>query len=242
MIKLLLPVLIVAFAAAWWKLRAQGSGHALRAKSRPLQNDQLEALFQRLATAAGIDRVDVRVLPESDPNGLATDTGDIYFTRGFVDAFQRGEVTASELASVAAHEMGHLALGHMKRRMIEVAGRQAAQLVIGGLFGRLIPFVGGWLSARLLDLLTARLSRRDEFEADAYATALMVRAGLGAEAQATLLEKLPTLIPGAGGAPVTWLASHPPVDERAKAIRANAERWQNHAPDALSGPKGEIDQ
>ena len=37
----------------------------------------------------------------------------------------------------------------------------------------------------------ARLSRRDEFEADAYATALMVRSGIGAEHQARLLEKLP---------------------------------------------------
>ncbi|MEM0945056.1 MAG: M48 family metalloprotease, partial [Pseudomonadota bacterium] len=76
-----------------------------------------------------------------------------------------------------------------------------------------------------LSLITAGLSRRDEFEADAYATALMIRSGLGAEAQARMLEKLTELVPGSKAASASWLASHPPVDERARAIRANAARY-----------------
>lgn len=229
MIKFLFPILLIAGLVIWWKIRAQSSGSALRKGSRVLQNDQLEVLFQRLADAAGIENVEVRVLPDRNPNGLATDTGEIYVTQGFIDAFQKGDVTAQELASVAAHEMGHLALGHMKRRMIQVAGTQAAQMVLGGVLARLIPFVGGYLAVWLLNLITAKLSRKDEFEADAYATALMVRSGLGAEAQARLLEKLPELIPGAGGQR-SWLASHPPTEERAHAIRENAGRWDMHAP------------
>ena len=229
MIKLLIPILLIVGAVAWWKFRAQSSGLALRKGSRPLQNDQLEGLFRKLADAADVESVEVRVLPNRNPNGLATDTGEIYVTQGFIDAFQRGDVSARELASVAAHEMGHLALGHMKRRMLQVAGTQAAQLVLGGVLARLIPFVGGYLAVWLLGLITAKLSRKDEFEADAYATALMVRSGIGAAHQARLLEKLPELIPGAG-APRSWLASHPPSDERAAAIRQNAERWQGHAP------------
>ncbi|MEM7212039.1 MAG: M48 family metalloprotease, partial [Pseudomonadota bacterium] len=134
-----------------------------------------------------------------------------------------------ELASVAAHELGHLALGHMKRRALQVGGLQAAQLVLGGILGRVIPFFGGYLAVWLLGLVTAKLSRKDEFEADAYATALMVRSGIGAEHQATLLEKLPYLLPGAGGS-ASWLASHPPSDQRAQAIRDNADRWAGHAP------------
>lgn len=231
MTKLLIPILILVGLVFWWKIRAQGSGAALRKQSRLLQNDQIEALTQRLATAAGIDKVEVRVLPDRNPNGFATDTGDIYVTQGFVDALQRGDVNGRELASVAAHEMGHLALGHMRRRMLEVAGRQAALMVLGGIFARIIPFIGGYIVAWLLNLVTARLSRRDEFEADAYATALMVRSGIGAEHQANLLEKLPALIPGSEGAGVGWLASHPPAAERAEAIRENARRWADHAPD-----------
>ncbi|MEO1490710.1 MAG: M48 family metalloprotease [Pseudomonadota bacterium] len=240
MIKFLFPILLIAAMVVFWKIRAQSSGHALRGKSRPLQNDQLEAMFARLANAAGIDRVEVRLLEDSGINGLATDTGEIYVTEGLLEQFRTGAVSAREIASVAAHEMGHLALGHMKRRMVEVAGRQAAHIVLGAVVGRIIPFFGHYVVAWLLNLVTAKLSRRDEFEADAYATALMVRSGLGAEAQATLLEKLPKLIPGASAPQaVSWLASHPPVDERATAIRANAERWQDHAPMPAQRPTPE---
>jgi putative metalloprotease len=214
----------------WWQMAAVKSGRALRRTARPLQNDQLQALFGKLARAAGIDRVEVLVLPDRNPNGLATASGDIYVTQGFVDAFHRGEVTAKELASVAAHELGHLALGHMKRRMVQIGGTQAAHMVLGGILGRIIPYFGWYISAWLLNLVTARLSRKDEFEADAYATALMVRSGLGAEPQARLLEKLPALIPGADAAR-SWLSSHPPTEERAAVIRANALRWQDHAPE-----------
>ena len=230
MLKLLLPILLIAGVVFFWKLRAQMSGRGLRQRSRPLMNDQLEAMFVRLARAAGIDRVEVRLLPEKGINGLATDTGEIYITQGLFEAYRSGQVTARELASVAAHELGHLALGHMRRRMVEVAGRQAAYMVLGGILGRFIPYFGWMVSAWLLGLVAARLSRRDEFEADAYATALMVRSGLGAEHQARLLEKLPGLIPGSAAMATSWLASHPPVEERAAAIRENADRWRDHAP------------
>ena len=68
----------------------------------------------------------------------------------------------------------------MRRRMVEVAGRQALYLVLGGMLGRFVPYFGWVATAWLLGLVAARLSRRDEFEADAYATALMVRSGIGA--------------------------------------------------------------
>ncbi len=234
MIKLLIPVLFVAFIYVMWKARAISSGRSLRRRSRPLKNDQLDALLARLATAAGIEQVEVRLMRDPSINGFATDTGDIYLTEGLFDRFRSGQITAPELASVAAHELGHLALGHMKRRAFEVAGRQALHLVLGGVLGRLIPYFGWYISAWLLSLVTARLSRRDEFEADAYATALMVRSGLGAEPQAAMLEKLPDFTPGIRGASgPAWLASHPPVEDRAQAIRDNAARWQGHAPDTI---------
>ena len=85
------------------------------------------------------------------------------------------------------------------------------------------------MSSWVLGLVTAKLSRKDEFEADAYATALMVRSGIGAEAQATLLEKLPLLIPNAD-VQQSWMASHPPTEQRVAAIRDNADRWKGHAP------------
>src|SRR5690606_25039381 len=209
MLRFLIPVLLIVGVVLFWKLRAQMSGRNLRKRSRPLANDQVDALLKRLARAAGIERVEIRLLPDKAINGLATDTGEIYITQGLFDAFRTGKVTARELSSVAAHELGHLALGHMRRRMVEVAGRQAAYIVLGGLLGllgRFVPYFGWIVTAWLLGVVAARLSRRDEFEADAYATALMVRSGIGAEHQAMLLEKLPRLLPGSAAMATSWLA------------------------------------
>lgn len=228
MTKLLPILLILGLGYLWIRASSWASGSRLRKQSRPLRNDRLEGLIDRLAAAAGVDSVRVRVLDAPMINGLATPGGEVYVTRGLVQQAQAGRITAEEFASVIAHELGHLALGHTKRRMIDVMGAQAVNLVVGGLLARLIPVIGWYLARWLSTLFVASLSRRDEFEADAYATALMLRAGLGAEPQARMLEKLVHLAPGSSGeeGPANWLASHPPVAERAAAIRANAERWQ----------------
>ncbi len=231
MIPLTTLLLIVLGALVWWQISARASGAGLRAKSRPLKNDMLEGLIDRLSRAAGAGPVRVRVLDGDMINGLATPSGEVYVTRGLVQQVRAGRVTPPEFASVVAHELGHLALGHTQRRAVDVAVAQALHVVVGGIIARLIPVIG-WYAARWLSsLFVARLSRQDEFEADAYATALMIKSGLGAEPQARMLEKLQTLVPGVrmGDAPASWLASHPPVKDRAAAIRANAERWERSA-------------
>jgi putative metalloprotease len=102
-------------------------------------------------------------------------------------------------------------------------------IILGSILNRFIPILG-WIVARwVATFMATRLSRNDEFEADAYATALMIRSGLGAEPQARMLEKLLELVPEASAQETNWLASHPPVAERTLAIRVNAERWEEAA-------------
>jgi putative metalloprotease len=73
--------------------------------------------------------------------------------------------------------------------------------------------------------LGAGLSRKDENEADAYASALLVKAGIGLEPQKSLFRKLDRLT-GANGAEVPqWLRSHPKTDERIAAIEAREAKW-----------------
>ncbi len=219
-ILLLIVTVVVTVAFSSWQ-----SGRTLRRRSRVLMNDQVEALMNRLARTAGTDRVEVRLLDMPMINGLATATGEIYITTGLFRAFQTGRITAPELASVVAHELGHLALGHTKRRIIDVTGAQTLHIVLGSILNRFIPILG-WIVARWVALfVVTRLTRNDEFEADAYATALMIRSGLGADPQARMLEKLLELVPETRTQELDWLASHPPVAERTAAIRANAERW-----------------
>ena len=222
LIALMVPVLI---AVAMWRISAVMSGRSLKSQSRVMRNDEVDVALARLAEAAGVDMIELRVLDQPMVNGLVTPSGEIYVTRGLVEEYRRGRITLPEFASVIAHELGHLAFGHTKRRMWDVAGAQLITVVLGGLLARVIPFVGVYIARWLGSLFVARLSRKDEFEADAYATALMIRAGMGAEPQARMLEKLIDLVPGAEAVGKSWLASHPPVAERARAIRDNATKW-----------------
>ncbi len=226
----LIPILLLVLGFfAMIKLSAWQSGRTLRKRSRPLRNDQVEAMLDRLARTAGIDTIEVRLLEMPMVNGLATPSGEIYITSGLFKKFQARQITGKELASVIAHELGHLALGHTKRRIIDVTGAQTLHMVLGSVLNRFIPIIG-WFVARYVSMfLMSRLSRKDEFEADAYATALMLRSGLGAEPQVRMLEKLRELVPESGMQEMNWLASHPPVKERTEAIRQNTARWEAKA-------------
>jgi putative metalloprotease len=223
----LIPILLLAFGMfIMIRVSSWHTGRTLRRRSRPLLNDQIEALLSRLARTAGIEHVQVRLLEMPVVNGLATPSGEIYITRGLFRKFQTGRISAAELASVVAHEMGHLALGHTKRRIIDVTGAQTIHMVLGSILNRFIP-IFGWIIARWVTTFAmSHLTRKDEFEADAYATALMVKSGFGAEPQARMLEKLLELVPETAAQETSWLASHPPVSERVDAIRQNAERWE----------------
>jgi len=157
-------------------------------------------------------------------NGLAAPDGRIFLTRGFLNRKMRGEVTPEEMAAVIAHEMGHVALGHTRRRMIDFTGQNAVFVVLSAVLNRLLPFIGIWIANLISAALAARLSRRDEFEADAYATALLIKAGIGTAPQKSLFRKLSAMTGGGGGMP-QWLLSHPSTEDRIAAIEANERRW-----------------
>ncbi len=130
------------------------------------------------------------------------------------------------MASVIAHELGHVALGHSRRRMIDFSGQNALRTALAMVLSRFIPGIGIWIANVLTSMLAARLSRQDEYEADAYASALLVKAGIGTGPQKSLFTKLEALTAGRGGAVPAWLMSHPKTEERIRAIEANESRWQ----------------
>jgi putative metalloprotease len=134
-------------------------------------------------------------------------------------------VTSEELASVIAHELGHVALGHIRRRMIDFTGQNAVFVILSAFLNRFLPFIGICIANLISTALMARLSRRDEFEADAYASALLVKAGIGTAPQKSLFVKLEALTGGRGAGIPVWLRSHPHAPERIAAIEANEARW-----------------
>ena len=99
-----------------------------------------------------------------------------------------------------------------------------ARCMLGMVLGRVLPGIGPWIAGLVANLLMARLSRGDEYEADEYAAALMVKSGLGTDAQKTLFLKLEELTGQIGSLPA-WLMSHPKTADRIAAIETLEQKW-----------------
>lgn len=210
---------LILYRFSVWRTRRQ-----LDARSTELLDPRLQPVLDRLAAALELPRIRVHLYEIEPVNGLAAPDGRIFLTRGFYNKFTSGAVTAEELGSVIAHELGHVALGHARRRMIDFSGQNALRTALAMVLSRLLPGIGGWIAAGLTSLLAARLSRSDEYEADEYAAALLTKAGYGIAPQVSLFGKLDAWSGGGGAAPA-WLMSHPKTEQRIAALRKLEARW-----------------
>jgi putative metalloprotease len=225
MTKFLPLILAVVYAVAMVWFSAWRTKRMLDANSQPLTDPSITRLAAQMAAAMDIPEIKVNVFEIEPVNGLAAADGRIFLTRGFLNRKMRGEVTAEELASVIAHEMGHVALGHTRRRMIDFTGQNAVFVMLSALLSRFLPFIGVWIANLISTALMARMSQRDEFEADAYATALLIKSGIGTAPQKSLFRKLGALTANRAEGVPAWLLSHPKTAARIAAIEANEARW-----------------
>ena len=229
MLKLTPIIFALAYAVAIYWFSAWRTKRELDARSSELADVRLRRLTDRMAVALGLERIRVHIYEIEPVNGLAAPDGRIFITRGFFNRYRSGQVSAEELSSVIAHELGHVALGHSRRRMIDFSGQNAVRVAMATVFNRFLPGLGVIIANGLVTLLAARMSRGDEYEADAYASALLIKAGIGTEPQKALFRKLEALTGVGGGVPV-WLMSHPRTTDRIRAIETNEARWLGGAP------------
>jgi putative metalloprotease len=221
-----LPLLAaLAYAFLTMRFSIWRTQKMLDAKSHPLKDPALSRLTDRMAASLDIPEIRVHVFEVDQVNGLAAPDGRIFLTQGFLQKYRAGEVSDEEMASVIAHELGHVAMGHMRRRMIDFTGQNAVFILLTTLLSRFLPIIGIWIANLISSALMARLSRRDEFEADAYASALLIKSGIGTGPQKSLFRKLERLTKNAAAGMPDWLRSHPIAEERIRAIEANETKW-----------------
>ncbi len=221
------PILLaILYGVLMYRFSIWRTGRDLDARSTELADAKLKALTDRMAAVLDLPRVRVHIYEIEPVNGLAAADGRIFITRGFFNKYLAGEVSPEEMASVIAHELGHVALGHSRRRMIDFSGQNALRTALGMVLSRFIPGFGVYIANFLTSLLAARLSRSDEYEADTYASALLIKIGVGTGPQKSLFEKLEALTAQNSGAMPAWLMSHPKTAERIRNIDANEAKWK----------------
>lgn len=225
MLKITPILMAILYALVMYKFSAWRTKAELDEKSSELADPELKRLTDQMAEALDLPRVRVHIYEIEPVNGLASPDGRIFLTRGFYQKYRDGEVTGEELASVIAHELGHVALGHSRRRMIDFSGQNALRTALMMILGRFLPGIGVVIANALTTMLAARLSRSDEYEADAYASALLTKSGIGTGPQKSLFKKLENLTGARGAKMPVWLMSHPKTDERIAAIEKLEARW-----------------
>lgn len=173
----------------------------VRLYRNPAINRYVEQIGRRLA--ANSDRPNIKytfqVVDDRSINAFATMGGYVYVNTGLL----READNEAELASVMAHEIGHIAGRHAIKQMRQMA-------IAGGVASA--AGVDRNLAVRLgVDLALRRPnSREDELEADQMGLRTMKRAGYAPSAMVTFMEKL---LKGGRSLP-TFLSTHPGTEKR----------------------------
>jgi len=160
-------------------------------------------------------------------NAFALPNGHLYISRGLIAL----AADRAELASVLAHEMGHVIARHAAIR--EEQARQTA--LISQVVSEVLsdPNVGALALAKSR-LTLASFSRAQEFEADGIGVGISSRAGFdsfGAAGFLTAMQRNADLKNGRskdeGGDPhvADFMSSHPATPERVKNALANARQF-----------------
>jgi putative metalloprotease len=130
MLRLTPIILAVVYGLVMYRISVWRTHRELDARSTELADAKLRRLTDRMAAALEIERIPVFIYEVDPVNGLAAPDGRIFITRGFYRKYQNGEVSEAELASVIAHELGHVALGHAKKRVIDFSGQNALRTAL----------------------------------------------------------------------------------------------------------------
>ena len=186
----------------------------------------IEMTVERLVAASERPDLKYRVTMLNSPaiNAFALPNGHLYISRGLVALAN----DKAELASVLAHEMGHVIARHAAIR--EEQARQTA--IIGTLVNDVLsdPETGALALAKS-KLTLASFSRAQEFEADGIGVGMSARAGFdsfGASRFLTAMQRNADLKSPGGASDaraVDFLSSHPATPERVKNALVNARQF-----------------
>ncbi|MEQ9358720.1 MAG: M48 family metallopeptidase [Coleofasciculus chthonoplastes F3-SA18-01] len=169
-------------------------------------NRYIDQIGQRLAKETQRSNIPYtfQVVKDDSINAFATTGGFIYLNTGLIEAADN----EAQLASVIAHEIGHIEEEHMIQQMRQTAIARGVA-VAAGLDRNTLVNIGVDLALRLPN------SREDEFEADQVGLDILKKAGYAPSAMVNFMEKLQQK----SGSVPSFLSTHPGVDDRINALK-----------------------
>jgi beta-barrel assembly-enhancing protease len=182
-------------------------GSQVRLYRDPEVNHYVEQVGRRLA--ANSDRPDLpytfQIVQDDAINAFATLGGYVYVHTGLLKTADN----EAELASVLAHEIGHIGGKHVVKQMQQKA-LESGLLTAAGLDRNSAVQIGVQLARDL------PRSRKNEFEADQRGLRTLTRTGYAQSAMVSFMQKLLKK----GGSTPTFLSSHPGTSDRITALKS----------------------
>jgi beta-barrel assembly-enhancing protease len=171
----------------------------------PEAQNYINQIGQRLAQAS--DRPNIpytfQVIDDRNVNAFATMGGFVYIHTGLIAAADN----EAELASVMAHEIGHIAGRHAIKQMRQSAVA-AGVATVAGVDQNKIVQIGVELA------LNRPKSREAEYEADRMGLGTLIRAGYAPRGAVDFMAKLLK-----SGSPPTIISTHPATGDRISAMQ-----------------------
>jgi predicted Zn-dependent protease len=202
----------------------QQMNQELRQEVRISRNSQLNSYVEQIGRrlAANSDRPNLsytfQVVEDPAVNAFATAGGFLYLNTGLLKAADN----EAEVASVLAHEMGHIEGKHLIKQMREQAIISGGATLMGLDRNKAVG-LGVQLALNLPH------SRRDELDADKRGLKILTRTGYAQSAMVSFMRKLQ----GSSSVPAI-LSTHPGTDTRITALQRqikNQPSNQNHGLD-----------
>jgi predicted Zn-dependent protease len=177
----------------------------------------VDSLLTRLCSNNNIDRqtINLHIIAKDEVNAFAMPGNHLVVYTGLIKASESPE----QLAGVLAHEIAHLQLRHVMKKLVKEIGLSAVLGAAGG--GELVREV-------LKNLSSSAYDRELEKEADLKAVQYLENADINAEPFARFLfdlaseEKVPAVF--------KWMSTHPDSEERAKYILQEADTTMERKP------------
>ena len=193
----------------------QDRNHRVAAAGSP----QARRLARLTADWKHIDGIDfdykVYVAPDV-VNAFALPNGSIRFYSGAMEAF-----SDDELRYVIAHEIGHVVLGHSRRRMQTAYTTSAVRDVAAASGNSVVSAISSSELGEIGEkMVNATFSRSNENEADDFAVDFLRERGLNTSGAVTALRKLESM----HGNERSVFSSHPAPGDRAKRMETRIAR------------------
>lgn len=185
----------------WEAIRESGTEVNSKAVVKPL-----DSLLGRICLSNKIKKQDIKihVLQHDEINAFALPDGHLIIFTGLIENVDRPE----ELSAVMAHEIAHIQLNHVMKKLGREIGLSVLMSISGGNAGsELIKEVSRVLSSTAFD-------RGLEREADLRAVDYLVKANISPVFLSDFLARLPEKDAG-----LTWFSTHPESAERIKYIQ-----------------------